>query len=144
MNPSCHRLASCLSFRSSAKSGFTLDLGHCTNLQHITFIAIRGQDKNTATQPLSELLLTLRVHQLLSIRMVPFPSLDAQEHDLPELKAWGYLDQILYNLGGQAQARGGILTFTFQSASLAVAPKETLAKLLPRFNQIGICEGISV
>jgi hypothetical protein len=125
-------------------SGFTLDLGHCTNLQHITFIIFCGQDNNSVTQPLSDLLLTLREHQLSTIRMDPFPGLDAQERDLLEPKTWEHLDQILYKLGGQAQARGRILTFTFQSASLPVAPKDTVAKLLPRFNQIGICEGIAV
>lgn len=116
MNPSCHRPAHRLSFLSTAKSGFTLDLRRCTNLQHITFIAICCQDKNTATRSLSELLLNLREHQLLSIRMVPFLCFDAQERDLLELKAWECLDRILYRPGGQARARGGILTFTLQSA----------------------------
>ena len=44
--------------------GFTLDLGHCIGLRHVTFIAIYDQDKNTVTLPLSELLSTLREHQL--------------------------------------------------------------------------------
>lgn len=76
--------------------------------------------------------------------MVPFPYLDAQERDPLELKACECLDQILCKLGGQAQARGRTLTFTFQIASLAVAPKGTLAKLLSWFNQIDIHEGIAV
>ena len=75
--------------------------------------------------------------------MVPFLYFDAQERDLLELEAWECLNQILYRLGGHAQARGGLLTFTLQSSS-AVVPKGTLAKLLPWFNQTGICEEVSL
>jgi len=123
------------------KSDFTLDVGLCTKLRQITFCIVHGQGKNAVT-PLSGLLSTLRAHRLSNVLMISgrpsSPDPDPQECDPLVLEAWERLDQILYKLGGQAQARGE--TLTFQSAS--VVTKETLAELLPRFNQIGICEKI--
>ena len=139
MSPPCRRSTHRLPPRSTAQSGFTLNLGLCTNLQHISFIVVCDQEKNLITQSLSELLSSLREHQLSSVRFVPKPDYPFPGLDPRELMAWEHLDHILYKLGGQALARGEILTFTFQSPPFTANTKGTLVELLPRFDQIGIC-----
>jgi len=56
--------------------------------------------------------------------------------------SWGRLDQVLYKLGDQARGRGE--TLTFQIASVVAFTKQTLADLLPRFNETGISEGVAL
>lgn len=58
---------------------------------------------------------------------------------MPE--GWGCLDQVLYRLGGQALGRGE--TLTFQIVSVTASTNEAPVDLMPRFNQIGICEGVA-
>ena len=58
------------------------------------------------------------------------------------LEAWERLDQVLYKLGCQAQGRGE--TLTFKIASVVASTRQALVDLLPRFNRIGICEGITL
>lgn len=147
MNRSYSRPAYRPAFQSAAKKNFTLDLELCINLRHIIFYVLCDQDENTLTWPISELLLTLQEHMLLSIRLTAKsqpPSLrpDLGEQNPPEMRAWERLDRILYKLGAQAQGRGEILTFTLASDSLIAATRESFVKLLPQFNQIGICERV--
>lgn len=69
--------------------------------------------------------------------------MDDRERNPLGMRAWERLDQILHELGVQAQGRSEILTFTFQSDSLVTATNEALARLLPRFNEVGLCKRVT-
>lgn len=114
----------------------------------MTFVVLYKRDESPPIRPISELLLTLRQHQLSSIRLTapsqsPFLRLELLECNPPEMRAWERLDQILHKLGVQAEGRGEILTFTFNSGLLVATARDSLADLLPRFNRVGICERIT-
>jgi len=139
VSPSYRRLIHRSPFRSIADPSFTLDLSSCVNLRRIILSITVGYGGG-AIAALSRLLSTLREHKLSNIRLVAD---NPQVYDLPALvESWERLDQVLNKLGGQARGRGE--TLIFQIASIVAFTKQAIAALLPRFNETGVCEGVTL